>query len=130
MPHIINGVEFKTWDEMSELEKCQSHYSDFHKEAYGFRPRHSTEGWTVEDFNREFARFAQICKENEKARKESEGRAVIEFEALCVKLVTRNGVKDRAAAIRHLADAEGVGEDMEFLCYLLGLPYGYFAPKG
>jgi hypothetical protein len=26
MPHIINGVEFKTWDEMSELEKCQSQH--------------------------------------------------------------------------------------------------------
>ncbi len=130
MPTIIAGVEFKTWDEMSELEQCQSQYSDYHKEAYGFRPRHSTEGWTVEDFKREFESFARTCEANERERNESEARAVIAFEALVVKLVTVNGVKDRAAAIRFLADAEGTGDDMNYLCYCLGLPYEYFTPKG
>jgi hypothetical protein len=129
MPQIIAGVEFKTWDEMSELEQYQCQYSDFHKEAYGFRPRGQDDGWTVEDYKREFERLGRICRRNEEERQEQEGRAIVAFEALVVKLVTVNGVKDRATAIRYLADAEGVGEDMEFLCYCLGLPYGYFNPK-
>jgi hypothetical protein len=45
----------KLWKDMSLLEQYRCIYSDKHKDAYGFRPRHDTSDWTMEDFLREFA---------------------------------------------------------------------------
>lgn len=115
----------KTWEEMSELEKFASQYSDFHKEAYGFRPRNDVSGWTVETFKAEFEHLSRICKANEEERDLAEKANAVRFEGLVLKLI-KTGAKDRAVAIRWLAEAEGVGEDMEFLCYVMGLRYGYF----
>ena len=117
---------FRTWDQLSELEQMQSLYSDYHKEAYGYRPRGDVSHWTVEDFRQEFEILGRTCEANEQERNESETRAAERFEALVTKLVTVNGAKDREQAIRWLADAEGVGDDMEYLCCCLGLKYGYF----
>jgi hypothetical protein len=111
---------YTRWEDLSELEQMESRYSDFFKEAYGYRPRHDTTEWTVEDYKREFDRLREICDENEVAKQESQTRCIASFEALVAKLIQDNGAPDRATAIRWLADAEGVGEDMEFLCYLLG----------
>lgn len=119
-------VAFTAWEDLSELEQLASEYSDFHKEAYGFRPRNDVSGWTVEDFRREFADLGRVCERNNAERAEAERNNVARFETLVTKLVTVNGAKDRATAIRWLADAEGTGEDREFLCYCYGLPYGYF----
>ena len=38
-------------NEYTKLEELQSHYSDFHKDVYGFRPRSSTdEQWNSEEW--------------------------------------------------------------------------------
>ena len=56
---------FKSWSELSPLEQAACEFSDFYKEANGFRPRHiDTSSWSLEDFDREFAVLARICKEN------------------------------------------------------------------
>jgi len=31
--------QFRTWDELTDLEKAQCTYSDMYKDQYGFRPR-------------------------------------------------------------------------------------------
>jgi hypothetical protein len=36
------------------------------------------------------------------------------------------GAKTREQALRWVHEAEGSNGDDEYLCYLLGLPYGYF----
>jgi hypothetical protein len=36
------------------------------------------------------------------------------------------GANDRETALRWIHEADGSGGDDEFLCYLNGLPYGYF----
>jgi hypothetical protein len=37
-----------------------------------------------------------------------------------------SGAKTRDQALRWIHEAEGSNGDDEFLCYLTGLPYGYF----
>jgi hypothetical protein len=38
----------------------------------------------------------------------------------------RSGAKDRAMALRWVHEAEETNGDDEYLCYTVGLPYGYF----
>lgn len=115
-----------TSEDVSEREQLQSQYSDYYKEAYGFRPRHSTTHWTVLDFNDEFARLGQTCQENAVAAAESEAAAVEKLEATIANLISI-GAKNREVAIRWIADGEQVGDDMDHLCSNLGIPYGYLS---
>lgn len=110
----------------TEREEYADMYSDFYKDAHGVRPRFDTSAWSLEDFKAEFALLGAICRENEAEREASEAAAIVAFEALVTRLIGM-GATDRAMAIRWLADAEGTGEDREYLCYSLGLPYHYFA---
>lgn len=119
--------EFQSWESMSKLEQLACEFSDFYKEANGFRPRHvDTTSWTVEKFQAEFAELGRICKQNEAVRVEDEAHAAMRFEARVASLIA-SGAGDRATAIRWIADAEGAGQDAEYLCFLLGLEYDYFA---
>jgi hypothetical protein len=118
--------EFKSWEEMSELEQLACEFSDFYKEANGFRPRHvDTSNWTVERFQSEFNTLSEICKSNALARKEEEAYKARKLEARISELL-EIGAKDRAMAIRWISEAEDAGGDMEYLCFLLGVEYGYF----
>lgn len=118
--------EFKSWEELTELEQLACEFSDFYKEANGFRPRHvDTSNWTVERFQSEFNTLSEICKSNALARKEEEAYKARKLEARISELLTM-GAKDRAMAIRWISEAEDAGGDMEYLCFLLGVEYGYF----
>lgn len=119
--------DFKAWEELTELEQLACEFSDYYKSAHGFRPRHvDTTGWTVEDYQREFVELGRICAENEKQRQASEARAAHDFE-IRVQGLLMSGARDRRMAIRWIAEAEGAENDPDYLCYLLGLDYGYFA---
>ena len=117
---------FKTWEEMSELEQMQCQYWDMHKDAYGVRPRGiDTSSWTEADFLAEFKLLGEVIEREEALRKESEERAAHDFEMRVLSL-QQTGAKDREMALRWIHEAEGSNGDDEFLCYLVGLPYGYF----
>jgi len=117
--------EFKSWSELSPLEQAACEFSDFYKEANGFRPRHiDTSSWSLEDFDREFEVLARVCKENAAMRETAEAEAVEAFELRILSLM-RIGAKDRTMAIRWIAEAEDCGSDMSYLCFCLGLPYQY-----
>lgn len=118
--------EFKSWEEMSELEQLACEYWDFYKEAYGYRPRHvDTSGWTVEDYQREFEMLSSISEANAAQRRIEEERAAHDVEMRIQNLMS-SGAKDREMAIRWMDEAEGAGGDREYLCFLLGVRYGYF----
>jgi hypothetical protein len=122
----ISMSEFKSWSELSHLEQVACEFSDFYKDAHGFRPRHiDTSTWTLEDFDREFEVLADICKDNTARRVAEEAAAVTKLEARIADLITI-GAKDRAMAIRWIAEAEECNGDMDYLCFLVGVPYGYF----
>ena len=118
--------EFKNWEEMSTLEQYACQYWDMHKDAYGYRPRGiDTSSWTEADFEMEFASLGAVIQQEEVARKAAEAEAQHDFE-MRVQRILACGAKDRAMALRWIHEAEGSNGDDEYLCFCLGLPYGYF----
>jgi hypothetical protein len=118
--------EIKT-SEISELQQAGYTYWDFYKEAFGFRPRDvDTSTWTLEDFHREFESLAAICQQNAVQSGLDEAAAVVAFESRVATMIEVEG-HDRLTALRAIAKAEDATNDPEYLCFLLGLPYKYFA---
>lgn len=119
--------EFKSWDEMSKIEQMAAEYWDFYKSAYGYRPRHvDTSGWTEADYEREFEVLAQTCADNQAQQEVDEAAAAHDVEMRIQNLMSA-GAKDREMAIRWLDESMDAGGDREYLCFLLGVRYGYFA---
>ncbi len=112
------------WDGMT-VEDLANCYSDIHKEAYGFRPR-----WTIdttrEALIEELEHCGRVIDENNKQEAIAQAQNVAKLEADIQTLIGM-GATDRQTAIRWIADAEDAGDDLEYLCYLRGLPYRYFA---
>ena len=114
-------------DTMTRQEELQCIYWDMYKDAYGIRPRGiDTSNWTEEAFVKEFEHLGRTIDENERQRKVSEEKASHDFEMRVLSIMAC-GAKDRAMALRWIHEAEGSNGDDEFLCYLVGLPYRYFA---
>ena len=117
---------FKTWEEMSTLEQYACQYWDMYKDAYGVRPRGiDTSSWTESDFEREFFQLSVTIAEEDRVRKEAEEKAAHDFEMRILSL-QMTGATDRDMALRWVHEAEGSDGDDEYLCFLVGLPYGYF----
>ena len=115
-----------SWEEMPVLEQMQCQYWDMYKDAYGVRPRGiDTSTWTEYAFQVEFEHLALVIQQEETARKESEASASVRFEAQMDSLM-QAGAVTRDAALKWIHEAEGSDGDDEYLCFLLGLPYGYF----
>jgi hypothetical protein len=118
--------EFKTWEEMSDLEQAQCTYWDAYKDAYGVRPRGiDTSTWSLADFEMEFASLGAVIQREEAQRRLAEHEACHAFEMRMLSILA-SGAKDRAMALRWVHEAEGTQGDDEFLCWTLGLPYQYF----
>ena len=118
--------EFKSWEEMSELEQAQCQFWDMYKDAYGVRPRGiSTIGWTLEDFQSEFAILGEVIDREERQRLEAESEAARKFEQHVTNTMCM-GARDRKTALRWIMQASDAGGDWEYFCFLNGLPYGYF----
>ena len=117
---------FKTWEEMTTLEQYACQYWDMHKDAYGVRPRCiDTTQWTEADFEAEFRQLGMVIAEEDRIRKEAQEKAAHDFE-MRVQGLLMSGAKDRDMALRWIHEAEGSNGDEDYLCYLIGLPYGYF----
>ena len=117
---------FKTWEEMSTLEQYACQYWDMYKDAYGVRPRGiDTSTWSETDFEREFFQLSVTIAEEDRVRKEAEEKASHDFEMRILSL-QQTGAKTREMALRWVHEAEGSDGDEEYLCFLIGLPYGYF----
>jgi hypothetical protein len=119
-------TEFKSWDELSELEQAQATYWDMYKDAYGVRPRGvDTSGWTLETFLKEFAYLGLVIEREDIARKEAESTAVEVFERRVAEMISM-GAKDYEMAMRWIHEAEETCGDNDYLAWTLGLPYQYF----
>jgi hypothetical protein len=118
--------QFKSWEDMTDLEQAQCTYWDMYKDAYGHRPRGiDTSTWTLADFELEFAILSMAIEQAEIQRKEAEANAQHDFE-MRVQGLLMSGAKDRDMALRWIHEAEGANGDDEYLCFTQGLPYGYF----
>jgi len=117
----------QTMEEMTRQEELQSIFWDMYKDAYGFRPRGiDTSNWDEATFEAEFNYLQELINKNEQERKIAEHEAAHAFE-MRVQSIMACGAKDREMALRWIHEAEGSNGDDEFLCYLVGLPYRYFA---
>ena len=118
--------ELKSWSELSPLEQASAQYWDMYKDAYGVRPRWiDTTSWTLDAFEKEFESLAETIRENNARQELEEKQAIVVLENRIASLM-QSGAKDRSMAIRWIAEAEEAGSDMEYLCFLVGVPYGYF----
>ena len=119
-------TEFKSWDELSDLEQAQATFWDMYKDAYGVRPRGvDTSAWTLDDFTSEFVILGQAIDREETARKASEAQAVTAFERRVAELIS-TGARDYNMAMRWIHEAEETNGDNDYLAWTLGLPYQYF----
>lgn len=117
-------TEFKTWEELSELEQLEITYCEMHKDAYGVKARwyraESVEQARADIASLSLAVDAAIARE-----RAAEQEAITNFEALVGKTMSM-GAKTRESALRWIMDGSRCNSDWEFLCYEYGLPYGYF----
>jgi hypothetical protein len=86
-------------------------YSDFHKDAYGFRPRYDYHVYTLAQLEADFDRFEEICEWNEKEEEQANERASVAFEKR-VQSVIDMGAGDRKTALRWILDSYDGGDMM------------------
>jgi uncharacterized protein YerC len=116
-----------TMETLTRIEELQSIFWDMYKDAHGFRPRHiRLDLCTEAEIEADLDRLQVIIADNELLRKAAEEKAAHAFE-MRIQSVLACGAKDREMALRWIHEAEGSNGDDEFLCYLMGLPYRYFA---
>ena len=118
---------FKTWDELSYKEQLECTVWDAYKDAHGFRPRHmNLQAMSEEELKAELEYLETVIHQNAIEQNREEQAAIVRFEAR-VQSTIDAGAKDRETAIRWIRSAEDAdyGDD-DYLCYNLGLPYGYF----
>jgi hypothetical protein len=116
----------KSWESLTELEQTACIYWDMYKSAHGIRPRHvDTSAWTMAEYEQEFQNLEQVIARNEQIRLEDEARACHDFE-IRVQSLMSSGARTREMAIQWIHQAEDSDGDDEYLCFLVGLPYGYF----
>jgi hypothetical protein len=121
--------QFKSWEEMSAPEQAQCTYWDMYKDAYGVRPRGiDTSQWTLEQFEAEFEQLANVIQREETQRQINEAEAAVRFERQLASLMS-SGARTREQAIAWVHDAESTNGDEDYLCFVLGLRYGYFKAK-
>ena len=108
-------------------------YSDFHKDAFGFRPRGINYAeFTLAELEEDFDRFQEVCEENEAQEKRANEYAIAEFEKQ-VQSVIEIGAGDRETALRWIMDSyDDCDFDYgveEFCIYVMRLGHNDYAKK-
>ena len=118
--------EVNTWENLSRKEQLEAIVWDMYKEAHGIRPRHlHLSEMTEEELQAMCKRLEAEIEMAEKARRADQARAVVRFSKR-VEDTIKWGAKDRETALAWIMEADEAGGDWEYLCYLNGLPYGFF----
>ena len=113
-----------------QREVLQSIWWDVYKDAFGHRPRHvETSHWTVQDFKDDIEHCANAMHQNNIIEEQEQDEAADRAERTILSLLMA-GARDREMAIRWLMEAHDAGTDRNYLCFLLGVRYGYFDLPG
>lgn len=114
------------WDQLSRKEQLAATHYDFYKDVHGIRPRWMNyDAMTEQELEKELEQLGREAEVQAKEEAEQQAKAIDDFEHVVLNLLM-SGAKDRAMAIRWLHESHDTGGDDEYLCYHLGLPYGYF----
>jgi hypothetical protein len=121
----MSEYTYKSWEEYTPLEQASMTWWDMYKDAYGVRPRGTdTSDWSLARYRAEMLYLQEVIERNEAQRRQDEAEAVVRFEARVASIIEL-GAKDRAMALRWIHEAEGSNGDDEYLCFCVGVPYGY-----
>jgi hypothetical protein len=108
---------------MNEIQELEEIYCEMHKDVYGVKAR-----WikfdSVEEGRAALDQLGEALKAEMASQAAHEAQAVATFEARVESLILM-GAGSRADALRWLHDSCNTQGDDDFLCYELGLPYGY-----
>lgn len=108
-----------------ERDQLISFIWDAHKDAFGSRPRHlDFDAMSMAQLEEEAdycARMAAVRSAQERAEQEAE---ILNFEEQ-VEQTIGLGAGTRAKAVEWILDAEEINGDIEYFCFLRGLPYSY-----
>ena len=111
--------------ELTHRENMILLYSDFHKDAYGFRPRTiNVYALTTEELEADFDRFEQVCNENRVAEVAAEEEADIRFKELIANTIAI-GAGDEPTALRWIVEGAypEYGFDYEHFLWSQGIAY-------
>jgi hypothetical protein len=117
--------------ELTARENMILLYSDFHKDAYGIRPRGlNLYAFTTEELEADFARFEQVCEDNRKEELVAEMEADNTFRAL-IENTIQMGANDEATALRWIAEGEveQYGYDYEHFLWSQGIAYSAYGKE-
>lgn len=118
-----------SWEDLSRRDQLAATHYDYYKDVHGIRPRWMNyDAMTEAELEAELdslSKQAEVVFAEEKRQQEA---ATHDFEIRMQNLLM-SGAKDRAMAIRWLHEANGSQYDNDYLCFLLGLPYGYLNEK-
>ena len=116
----------KSWNELSRKEQLAATHYDFYKDVYGIRPRWMNyEAMTEQELEVELDNLSKQAEVEAKLEKERQDKAAEDVEHVILNLQMA-GAKNRAMAVKWLHEANNTDGDDDYLCFQLGLPYGYF----
>lgn len=113
---------FRKWEELTEVERLQSEFSDFYKDVHGYRPRWMSDSqWNSEAWlTNEISTLVEESRA-QLAREKAEEKANIDsFEMRVTDAMIEFG-QNRATIIRWFLDVA----NPEDYCYANGLPLDY-----
>ena len=117
--------------ELSHRENMILIYSDFYKDAYGFRPRGiNLYAFTTEELEADFARFEQVCADNRIEEIAAEFEADRAFQTL-IQNTIQMGARDEVTALRWIAEGEveQYGYDYEHFLWNQGIAYSAYGKR-
>jgi hypothetical protein len=122
---IEKETEMTPWEQMSRRDQLAATHYDFYKDVHGVRPRWMNyDEMSEQDLESELddlSKQAEVVWAEEKRQQDD---AIVRFESRIVDLID-TGAGDRETAIRWIHEAEGSDGDSDYLCFLVGVPYGY-----
>lgn len=117
---MMNDIEPRT-----KLQELKDLYCDSHKDVYGIKARwvydmDLTEADLESMMDQLEKEYTEVREEEARIEAANEVKARERIRTLMV-----HGAKDAAMAIRWMHEAEGTGNDHQFLDYTLGTRYGF-----
>lgn len=117
----------KTWEELTHKEQLAATHYDFYKDVHGVRPRWMDyDSMTEQELEAELDQLSKEAAVQFELEQQQQALAIERFERTVFELIS-SGAQDAAMALRWLHDAHDTNGDDDYLCYQLGLPYGYIA---
>jgi hypothetical protein len=117
--------------ELTHRENLILLYSDFHKDAYGFRPRTiNVYALTTEELEADFDRFEATCKINRHEEEMAEMEADNRFKDLIANTI-QMGAHDEVTALRWIAEGavDQYGYDYEHFLWNQGIAYSAYGKE-